>query len=538
MTFLPIVGRELGVAARRPGTYWLRFGAVLGTLLLFGTLLLRGDPMTGGVSKGVYILNALGVLALGFCLLAGVFQTADCISEEKREGTIGLLFLTDLKAYDVVSGKLVASSINVFFGLLAVFPVLGLAMLVGGVTWPEFCRLQLVFITTLFFSLGVGMFVSSISRDARQAIMRALLIVLIFGGVLPLVWWLYRLSGMTKNLDWILIPSPAYGYMKAFESRYNYVDGPGAYWGSLGTVFGLGLLGIVLATFILPRTWQDKGTVVPKRKRKERRLERRRGVSDGQRLRWLGWNPMFWLAARDSVSHRIAVKALLLLVPLWALFYAACYWVNPRAEVPFIICMFFAYGLHLIIKALIAAEASRRINEDRQSGALELLLVTPLPVRAILSGQMQALRHHFKGPVAVLLLLNFALCWLVVSNPKPLDINGRDVAIFLELFAGGAVMLVLDFYTLGWVGMWRGLNATKHHRAVVGAVLRVMGIPWIFVFLLVFMRIGFRGPEGVIITFAIWFLTGAVVDVIVGVVARQRLHALFRWTAASRFRRG
>jgi hypothetical protein len=368
--------------------------------------------------------------------------------------------------------------------------------------------------------------------------MRTFLIVLIFGGVLPMLWWLHGMKWQNSKLDWILIPSPAYGYMKAFESRYNYVDGPIAYWGSLGTVFGLGLLGIVLATFILPRTWQDKGTVVPKQKRRERQSSRPRGVSDGQRLRWLGWNPMFWLASRDSVSHRIAVKALLLLVPLWALFYVACYWVNSRAEVPFITCMFFAYGLHQLIKVMIAAEAGRRVNEDRQSGALELLLVTPLPVRTILSGQMQALRHHFKGPVAILLLLNLALCWLVVSDPKPLDINGRDLGIFLELFAGGAVMLVVDFYALGWVGMWRGLNATKHHRAVVGTMLRVMGIPWLFVFMFVFMRIGFRSPEGVMAAFAIWFLTGVVVDVIVGVVARQRLHALFRWTAAGRFRKG
>ena len=29
-------------------------------------------------------------------------MTADCLSEEKREGTLGLLFLTDLRGYDIV----------------------------------------------------------------------------------------------------------------------------------------------------------------------------------------------------------------------------------------------------------------------------------------------------------------------------------------------------------------------------------------------------------------------------------------------------
>jgi len=33
-------------------------------------------------SKTLFL--ALGILALGFCLLAGIFLTADCLSEEKR----------------------------------------------------------------------------------------------------------------------------------------------------------------------------------------------------------------------------------------------------------------------------------------------------------------------------------------------------------------------------------------------------------------------------------------------------------------------
>ena len=51
------------------------------------------------------LFTVLNAIAFIFCLLAGVFLTADCLSEEKREGTLGLLFLTSLKGYDVVLGK-------------------------------------------------------------------------------------------------------------------------------------------------------------------------------------------------------------------------------------------------------------------------------------------------------------------------------------------------------------------------------------------------------------------------------------------------
>jgi hypothetical protein len=36
-------------------------------------------------------------LTFAYSLLAGTGATADCLSEEKRDGTLGLLFLTDPK---------------------------------------------------------------------------------------------------------------------------------------------------------------------------------------------------------------------------------------------------------------------------------------------------------------------------------------------------------------------------------------------------------------------------------------------------------
>ena len=64
--------------------------------------------------------------AFSYCLLVGTFFTADCLSEEKRDGTLGLLFLTDLHSYNVVLGKWVAASLAGFHGLLAMLPALGL----------------------------------------------------------------------------------------------------------------------------------------------------------------------------------------------------------------------------------------------------------------------------------------------------------------------------------------------------------------------------------------------------------------------------
>src|SRR5256714_2166981 len=148
MTFLPIVERELRVSARRRSTYWLRFFLVLGALVLWFFLFVSSGNFAVS-PRGKMLFVALGFLALGFGLLAGIFLTADCLSEEKREGTLGLLFLTPLRGYDVVLGKLIANSLPAIYGLLAIVPLLALSLLMGGVTAGEFWRVALVLVTTL-----------------------------------------------------------------------------------------------------------------------------------------------------------------------------------------------------------------------------------------------------------------------------------------------------------------------------------------------------------------------------------------------------
>src|SRR5580658_438014 len=168
MRFLPIVDRELREGSRRRGTYWLRVrvafqALVIGVAGYYFTML---QPM---LSLGTVLFWGLSGVALLFCLLAGRRSTADCLSQEKREGTLGLLFLTDLKGYDVVLGKLAATSIAGFYALVGIFPVLAIPLLTGGITNGEFWRMVLVLVNTFLFSAAIGLFVSAVSRDERKA---------------------------------------------------------------------------------------------------------------------------------------------------------------------------------------------------------------------------------------------------------------------------------------------------------------------------------------------------------------------------------
>src|SRR5437016_10772215 len=164
---------------------------------------------------GSALFGMLTWLSLAAAITAGIFFTSDCLSEEKREGTLGFLFLTDLRGYDVLSGKLLATSLRGLFALLALFPILAITLLMGGVAGAEFWKTALALLNALFCSLAAGLFVSAISRDSQKALAATffLLLVLIFGG--PLADAI--LAGIKKRAfsPILSLSSPAYVFLTA-----------------------------------------------------------------------------------------------------------------------------------------------------------------------------------------------------------------------------------------------------------------------------------------------------------------------------------
>ena len=137
MTFLPIIDRELRVAARKRSTFRLRVASALVGMVIGGAIMMLSRIGAFGPSTmGDALFGVLTWLALLVALTAGLFFTADCLSEEKREGTLGFLFLTDLRGYDVAGGKLFATSLRVTFALMSIIPILAVTFVMGAVSGP------------------------------------------------------------------------------------------------------------------------------------------------------------------------------------------------------------------------------------------------------------------------------------------------------------------------------------------------------------------------------------------------------------------
>ncbi|MEO7678773.1 MAG: ABC transporter permease, partial [Verrucomicrobiota bacterium] len=130
MNILPILFRELRAEARHPINYTLRMiGAAIFTLLL-GTFLWDDDVKQSGDT----VFRALSLIVFCGIWIAVPPLTADCLSREKREGTLGLLFLTPLKPIEIILGKGMIHAVRSLTLILAVIPILTVPFVLGGIT--------------------------------------------------------------------------------------------------------------------------------------------------------------------------------------------------------------------------------------------------------------------------------------------------------------------------------------------------------------------------------------------------------------------
>jgi ABC-type transport system involved in multi-copper enzyme maturation permease subunit len=524
MTFLPVVERELRVAARRRATHLVPVAtAAVGLGAAAWVLMVdRGSPQQAGGD----LFKVLAVLLFIYAGIFGTQVTADCMSEEKREGTLGLLFLTDLKGYDVVLGKLTATSLHSFYGMLAVVPVLAIPLLMGGVSHGQLLRVVLVSVNLLFFSLSIGLWASALCRRDSRAHGLSLVVAFAILFAWPAATQL-KPHPNPKPLV-ALLTSPAYGCALAFDDVYNRSRHFDFWLNTVITQFYSWSF-LVLACWIAPRSWQD--AVVEKSSwRRWRRLSSNRPE---RRRKLLALNPFLWRASRPEFK-RVAVW---LMLAVFAAIWLWIRWLETWEGNIFdpVLDMAILIWAGLMLKAWVAAESGRALGEDRRSGGLELLLSTRLQPEEIVRGQRQALWRHFALPIGALLVANL-FCLVMELRPMARwDKDDRLTMICVHVVVGA--FLVLDSIALSWVGMWHGFVARKPNRAGMSAMLRIVALPGLLFFLLgsLFSMMG-AGINGVA-ALMFWCVLGGGADIF-AVLAREKLLEQFRTIASEGYMRG
>jgi hypothetical protein len=478
-----------------------------------------------------------------FCLLAGRRSTADCLSREKREGTLGLLFLTDLKGYDVVLGKLAATSISSFYALMAVFPVLAIPLLTGGMTNAEFWRMVLVLVNTFFFSSAIGIFVSALSRDFRTAMAVNFLLLLLLAAM-PAGCGMGISIAKGRWIGPLFYSCPVFSFICCADAPYaaNTRD----FWYSVALTHALAWVFVLLACWIVPSAWADRPVAAPSRKWRWRDLAAmisygREAKRAAFRKRALEVNAFYWLAARARLKPAHVWTFLAVGVVWWfyGWFKNRVYWISEET------CFTAALVVNLTLKLWIAQEAGQRLGEDRRSGAFELLLATPLTVGEMLRGQILALRRQFLKPLLavtaleLLLALALALHWKAYGRDFFWNADSGDFLFCM----GGVLMLWADFTALAWVAMAAALTCRTQTQATLQAVARILVLPSVLcASVLAALHAGYlmdltRWQPGKGFNLSLWFGLGVAADLFFGLRAWHLLQNHFRQLAAQSFLR-
>jgi ABC-type transport system involved in multi-copper enzyme maturation permease subunit len=470
MTVLPIISRELRGSARQTFTYSLRlFGAGALLLVCLAFAFERGLEANSGAALFGHLHLTL------FCAiwLFVPFLTADCISRERREGTLGLLFLTPLSSSGIVVAKSVAQGLRAFTLWLAVLPVLAVPMLLGGVNWTEALVSMLVNFSAIALALAAGLLASSLSQSWTRVLVYAVALSLGFALVLIAVHGLL-VSLLMRSLPTIL----ARTYLRRFElflgEGFWLAMGWGGAWPQM--LRGLGpaaqmrwllacggaalfstvvlLLAIALAAARVRKVWREEPPSVRALWVEQQFCKPMFFLAVFQRWmrRKLERNPIGWLEQR-SWSGRLVSWSWLGLVALCGCAAAG----DPTVEINWAIERVGVWFL----PASMALSAAASFRRERETGVLELLLVSPLKENQLILGRLRGLWAQFLPASALL----FAIWFYLAGVLRLYDAD--------EELAGGAFLFWFSsFWCLPIIGLYFSLRC----RTALGAFLAALAL--------------------------------------------------------------
>ena len=460
MISLPIVERELGIASRNLGS-WLSRWIIAIVAVCFGGLWLGMAYSVGGMMKGDVFFAILAWACFVYCLLAGLWTTSDTLTREKTDGTLGLLFLTDLRGYDVVLGKMITASLKSFYGVLAVLPVLALPLLMGGVTNDQFWRTAGALLNILIFSLSMGMFFSALSWSSGRAVFWTFF-SLFSVTMLPLIHlWL---GGTASALNFV---SPGFAMANASAPVIGTpAAGFSGHWAWLGSGLAVSGMLLVLASWTISHRWRETKLRPQTPSLGERtdgdRLqssaERQSAILDANPAGWLVWRVRSFRTSRRLLMALMITIGLVLpgfvvlagagIDDLW-IFMGSLLWVGS-----------------FWIRLEVARHAVTTIHEAKASGALEQILVTPVDEKEFRRGHFAAMVRFWMWPVILLaslpivaaLFSMFMEGWIFDDALFGVSIMGLMSGLIAVVFFG-------DLFALYYSGCWFALRSSNYSAA-------------------------------------------------------------------------
>lgn len=208
MTFMALLTKELRLRLRSERTMWGLVSYVvliglLGWFIYYSATRNSFSPDNFGPSLYAWLIGIQFFLI--FCITPS--YTATAINGEKQRQTFDLLVCSQLSAFSLAAGKLIAGIINALLLIAAVLPVFSLVFLFGGVSPVQFLETLLVYIVSALFLGSVGLFFSALLKSPILSTTLTYLLCLLWI-VLPyflLIAWSIGAATRSYSTDYIKI---------------------------------------------------------------------------------------------------------------------------------------------------------------------------------------------------------------------------------------------------------------------------------------------------------------------------------------------
>lgn len=420
----PVIERELRTFGRKGWVFTIR--SLLAMAAFLAVLSAESaSASTNPGQGGFYFMLWVGFMLAQFC---GAALTAPSLTDERHQGTLALLFITPLRPMQVLLAKLVGQLMLPFSLLLVMAPASGIMVLAGGVTGLDVLLSSMAMVNLAFWSLAVGLLVAALSREDGNPTVAAacFLLASAIASWVALAW---QGAGdrpeAVRLVRWFL-PGCGIPLSVKVQSADEWID----------------FLANISAT--QTEAWAMIGIAAWQC----RRLVRGR-VADHRAnawTRWLQWlrfggrsrrgslcrvleqRPTEWLVRRNRSTslNAWAVAASAIGGMGWAFTF--------DAGTQMTATWFFTWLCFNGIKLLAATSGIERARSERTSGALEMVLTTPLTLAELRVGFVRGLGLPLLMPYLTALGTAVGLCLLRGWSDGLVEGERLETAALLVLF--------------------------------------------------------------------------------------------------------